>query len=451
MICMEINDNNIKIIVYKNNFKPYIHKIITLEQSIVENGYLIKKDKLIHIIESFINENNIKSKNVLLNIQSNSIITRNIILPKLEKNELKNSIQFQIKEIFPIDMSKYKFDYKINAIREQHYNILIVAVDINLIKQYTNLFESLNLKIIRIDTKFNSISKLFINKISEEEILALIDIDKSISDFIILTKNEILFTKTIPLGLNKIDMFIDEIYKFIDFYNSRNNVEITKIHIIGQCAYETNIIDYIKSNFNIKIEMIDVEKNTLSFLSLFGLTKKYNYKDFNLIENKQQSKYLFVLKYILITFAFFTIMTLPYVVVEFKQRILYNLNSKINTHQFNQLVTARNTLENTKDKLKSYNQIIGKIENNHFYNYLELISNYILDSNYINSININNIDNYIIINGSIKSIDLLFEFIENLKLIKIFQNINFSFSSDENDIVHYTIEISIKLGDNYEK
>jgi len=448
---MEINDDNIRVLVYKNNSKPYIHKIITLEQSIIENGYIIKKEELINIVSNFINENNIKSKNVLLNIQSNSIITRNIILPKLKKNELKNSIQFQIKEIFPIDMSKYKFDYKINAIKDQHYNILIVAVNINLIKQYTNLFESLNLKIIKIDTKFNSISKLFINKISEKETLALIDIDKSISDFIIITKNEILFTKTIPLGLNKIDMLIDEIHKFMDFYNSRNNIAITKIYIIGQCAYETNIIDYLKSNFNTKVETIDIEKNTLCFLSLFGLTKKYNYKDFNLIENKQQPKYLSVLKYILIVFTFFIIMTLPYVVIEFKQRILYNLNSKIKTQEFNQLVATRNTLENTKYKLQNYNQIISKIEIDHFYNYLEPISNYILDSNYINFININNTNNYIIINGNIKNIDLLFEFIENLKLIKIFKNVNFSFSSDENNRIHYAIEINIKFGENYEK
>lgn len=456
MICIEINDSSIKIIVYKKNFKPYIYRIIELKQSIVNNGYIVEKNELTQILKDFITENNIKSKRVSLIIQSNSIITRNILLPKLKPNELKSSIMFQIKEVFPVDISKYEFDYKINGMNEQNYEILIAAVSISLIEEYINLFKNLNLEIVNIDTKFNSTSKLFINKIFEKETLALIDIDKCISDFTILTQNKILFTKTILLGLNEIDMLINEVNKFIDFYNSRGNIPISKIHIVNQGAYEKDIIKSIQSALNINVEPLNIKQtqieNILCFLSLIGLTQKYNYKDFNLITNKSKTKHLFVFKCIFIIFILFTITISPHIAISFKQKILYDLTSKINEPLFNQLTKTKEILESTTYKLQNYKYIISKLNSNYFYNHLELISNHISKSNYIKSININNTDNHITINGNIETMDLLFEFIENLKFIKIFKSINFSFNSDESNKIYYIIEIdtNIEVGDNYD-
>lgn len=367
-----------------------------------------------------------------------------------------------------MDISKYKFDYKINSIskinNQENYEITIIAVDIDLIEEYINLFSSLNLNIINIDTNFNSLSSMFINKNSESQTIGLIDVDKRISDFVILSKDKILFAKTILYGSDKIDMLTNEINKFIDFYNSKNNIPISNIYIIGEKTYNEDTFKYMISKFNINIiSNIDIKEisiNNILFISLMGLIKKTNFKKFNLITdsyiknlNKQKIRLKLMFKFISIPFIFFIIILFPYKIISFKQKSLINLNAKIYNPIFNQLLTTNSVLQKTKETIYNYNHILSTINVNYFSNSFETIMNCSPNFNYINSIDIDNINNRITIEGNIKTLDLLLEFIKNLKFIESYTNINFSFDSiDENSKISYTIELDTisKLVKNYD-
>lgn len=460
LIGVEINDSNLKIILYKKfnkKINPYLYDIIDLEQNIIKNGYILQEHKLKSIIKDFINKVGIKSNKIVLNIQSTAIITRNIIAPKLKQKQLKSFIKFQIQDIFPIDISKYKFDYKINSIskinNQENYEITIIAVDIELIEEYINLFSSLNLNIINIDTNFNSLSSMFINKDFKSQTIGLIDIDKRISDFVILSQNKILFAKTILHGSDKIDMLTNEVNKFIDFYNSKNNIPISTIYIIGEKTYIEDIVKYMFSKFNINvisnIDTKEISTNNILFISLIGLIKKTNFKKFNLTTdlyiknlNRQKVRLKFMLKFILITFIFSIIILLPYKTISFQQKFLANLNTKIYNPTFNQLLTTASILQQTKETICSYNSILNNINISYFPNSFETIISCTSNFNYINSIDIDNINNSITIEGNIKTLDLLLEFIKNLKSIESYKNINFSFDSiDEDNKISYTIKL----------
>lgn len=458
LIGIEINDSNLKIILYKKynkKIKPYLYNIIDLEQDIIKNGYVLQEQKLRQIIKDFINKVNINSNKIVLNIQSTAIITRNITTPKLRQKQLNSFIKFQIEDIFPVDTSKYKFDYKINSSvnNQKNYEITIMAVDTELIKEYIKLFSSLNLNIINIDTNFNSLSSMFINKNSENQAIGLIDIDKRISDFVILTQNKILFAKTILYGSDKIEMLTNEVNKFIDFYNSKNTTPISNIYIIGEKSCNEDTAKYMFSKFNINIisniDIKEISSNNILFISLIGLIKKTNFKKFNLLTDlyiknlkKRKTRLKFILKFILIAFTFSIIILLPYKIISFKQKVLINLNNKIHNPTFNQLLTTDSNLQQTKETIYNYNSILNNISINHLPNSFKIIMNCKPKFNYINYIYIDNIDNYITIEGNIKDLDLLLEFIKNLKSIEAYNNINFSFDSiDEGNKLSYTIEI----------
>lgn len=460
LIGVEINDSNLKIILYKKfnkKINPYLYDIIDLEQNIIKNGYILQEHKLKSIIKDFINKVGIKSNKIVLNIQSTAIITRNIIAPKLKQKQLKSFIKFQIQDIFPIDISKYKFDYKINSIskinNQENYEITIIAVDIELIEEYINLFSSLNLNIINIDTNFNSLSSMFINKDFKSQTIGLIDIDKRISDFVILSQNKILFAKTILHGSDKIDMLTNEVNKFIDFYNSKNNIPISTIYIIGEKTYIEDIAKYIFSKFNINvisnIDTKEISTNNILFISLIGLIKKTNFKKFNLATNlyiknlnRQKVRLNFMLKFILIPFIFSIIILIPYKTISFQQKFLANLNTKIYNPTFSQLLTTASILKQTQETIYSYNSILNNINISYFPNSFETIINCTPNFNYINSIDIDNINNSITIEGNIKTLDLLLEFIKNLKSIESYKNVNFSFdSTDEDNKISYTIKL----------
>lgn len=318
IIGIEIGTKNIKIIYgynFRRTFRVKMCAVIELPDGAISDGNIINGDMIIDKISKFLLENKIKSKKVMLNIQSTSIITREIVVPKVGKKELEGLIELQKQDHFPIDISDYQVNYKINrTIKDKEgkesYEIMLVAVSKPFADKYIQLFDAMKLDVTIMDITANSLAKFFktesfYGKEEEKKSIAVIDIGDKTTNVIITAGGNILFSRAVLYGLSELNAILDnefpdrnekdievfkkkytalyvgdnireddvygsnisntikpiiennlisEINRFIGFYNSKfRKIPITQIYIVGGGAYIKNIDKYMKSVFKTEV------------------------------------------------------------------------------------------------------------------------------------------------------------------------------------------------------
>ncbi len=471
LIGVEIGHKNLKIIYgikKKDIFNIEICNLIELEE-VINDGFILDTEILKEKILTFIKTNKIKTKNIVINIQSSTILIRNITIPKLKKVSLNKIIELQKQEYFPIDISNYQINYKLNENLNidtiDNYELTVIAIPNNLLEQYIKLFESLNLNIINININSNSLVELFkIEAFCNDNAIAIIDIGAKTTTLSITSNGKLFFYKM--LSFNTIDNLINEINTYISFYKSKFEVPLTKIYLVGGNAYLENIKNY----FDIDVIFIDSislliqnkliihTDNILYFASLLGLVTN-NIKKFNLLPKKYISirnnkklkiyyKYLFIILSIIL---FLSTIVLNIVNIQ-KRELLLNINLNLENIKYNEIKDINNILNETNKEFEMYNKISDSIKDDSIIesNIIQTILNYIPNSVYVNNININNTNKHIVINGTTSNNkNLIMLFLEKIQQTKSFKNLTFNFNySKEQVTIPYTIEFDVERIEN---
>lgn len=477
LIGIEIGHKNIKIIYgikRKKLFEINLYQVIPLEDKTIEDGNLLDSKILTEIISKFIRSNEIKTKNVVLNIQSTLIITRRVVIPKIKNDELEKLIAFQKQEYFPINISDYRIDYKINIQNQDNYEIMLIAVPNSFINTYIDLFKSLNLNILNIDINSNSLVELFKSKeirlkskeirLKSKQVIAVVDIGYKTTDLTIIDGERILFSRIILYGITQLNNILNELSKYLSFYYSKfKDILITKLYLIGGGSYSKDIDKDIKSVFNSEVVVgtdLDIitqlhNKDILYFINLIGLLNK-NYKDkFNLLpdwyldelKNKTFKKSVISKSVVAISLLaiFFTFTN---IIIIQKEKFLTNINLKLNDDKFSEVNLINDKLVLTQNELDKQKNILYSIEKNSIStnNLLNTIIDCSPNKVYLNTISIDNDSKHIGLSGIAdkNAFNQILEFSSNLDDIKLFENIDFNIPfKDKSEILSFTIEFDI--------
>ena len=171
VISFDIGSYFIKAVVgtyYKDNLTiENYYKIKTPIDSVVDGE--IKKEKILaNKLKSFLKENNIKVKYGTCTTNSSLIINREVIIPKVEEDELETVVRYEIQQYLPINLDDYIIQVKIiNEIFSDEgikLNIRAIAYPNKLVIKYYNLLKEIDLKPHVLDVNYNSVNK-FINYI----------------------------------------------------------------------------------------------------------------------------------------------------------------------------------------------------------------------------------------------------------------------------------------------
>jgi len=284
-LVLDMGSYNIKGVIgkYENN------KIIVKDTFIIPiladtyidgkiNDLLEVKERLKEGLE----KNNIKTKHTICTIESSFVISREIILPAIDKMDLGNMINYEIGQYMPIELEKYVLQYQIleKIIEEdiQKYRILVAALPKEIALSHFELLEFLDLSPLALDLHSNSICKLLssgftINNMKNfhEETIAVIDIGHNHINVVIVENGIYRFSRMIDLGARNIDMVIanylsidsediaDYKYAMQDILLDRDEVAVSddmEEHEI-QSPMNDIIIDVLKSNIENWIEEIN--------------------------------------------------------------------------------------------------------------------------------------------------------------------------------------------------
>lgn len=300
ILSFEINEDFIKAVVGKYHKNKLIIKKYIKEKTpdnSINDGQIVNKEVIIDKLREIIKDNKVRTKYISFTTNSTLIINREMIIPKVQKDEIDTVVSFEISKYLPINLNDYILqtvtieDLIVDGIEKT--KVHTVCYPQKIARDYYDIAKDLNLKPYTLDIKFNSLKKLInysqdINS-DEYEIYKsniFIDIGLNHTDIAIYKDTNLDFTRIIKIGYNNIktdktntandydmDFFMGEIERIFQFYKNKNRGNnIDKVYLLGEGSRINDLDIYMSDKFSVPVESI----NEIGFVES---TSKSNYNE----------------------------------------------------------------------------------------------------------------------------------------------------------------------------
>lgn len=322
MVSIDFGSKNIKIVQGKQQGSTVsIEKavVIPTPPNSIKDGKIMNEGPLAAAIGDALIMNKIKAKRAVATIKNTAIITRELVLPSVRKEQLDSMIKIEIARYLPITLNEYITEYRLmeefTEDRVKKVKLLVVALPTLIAEGYYHLLKKLKLKPVALDVHVNAVSKLFdegvrINEenYNSEQTVAFIDLGHTYIHLNIMSGNTILFNRLIAIGASDIDInlinsfnlspeeaekikmeqgnlhisaditpdeamvndviklgvdnWIKELQKLFQYHTSRDTGNrIDKIYIFGAGAKLNGLSEYMRFHFNIPTDKISELSN----------------------------------------------------------------------------------------------------------------------------------------------------------------------------------------------
>ncbi|RDY20663.1 pilus assembly protein PilM [Criibacterium bergeronii] len=289
----------------KNNFRIDKIGFVELEPEVYNGGEIKDEQKLVETLNKLLRENNFKTKDCIVSIESTGLITREMEIPVMEDEYIPDVIKYEISEYLPIDVDKYILQYNklysVSLDNQEKLKVVVYALPSDFADQIYKMFNQIGLKPVALDIQNDNAENL-INKVNINDknltdgIIAFIDLgntsinlsivkngkfefnrlirndlsifetvkdsiddsDENIHALISKYKSFNLFsddvqdTKLQETILSLADRWVQDIQKLFQYYTSRNtDNRINSIYLYGGGSEIKNIDYYIGTRLNI--------------------------------------------------------------------------------------------------------------------------------------------------------------------------------------------------------
>jgi len=437
---IEISKNWLKIV----SLIGFKSSLINLK---VENISSLADHQISFLIAKILKEWKHKTKSTIVSVPRNLVTLRNLHLPSQDREEIKQMVVLHIGRIVPYPREEIIYGWRLCGEDEMGYSRIILGIiHRDIINRQMNILEKANLYVEEFMLSSYGVWRWVLNKnpsIDLNQLYMILDIDSDFADFIIFSKEEILFSRNITLKTE--DLFKDEntIKKLIGemrqslviFQNEEVNKKPIKIFLTGAGPNIPNLDSSIMSELEIEVECIapsfkaQKEKKeillNLSLSSLMDIT--YEKKD---IENKrfsfvvpeleikrqlrQRTKELILLGSLII--YFFTVFCGIFLARIYNQRkYLKRLNQKISM--------IEPEIKNLEEKWRKVEFVKSYLEKRKFPFFIVYkLEEIIPDEAAISFINLDKEDK-VTVKGKALELSDVFKFVNILKNVKYFKDV----------------------------
>jgi len=272
VVSFDIGSSTIKIVqgvYYKGKLSIDNCIKIKTPTNAVEDGEIKASDAVSTMIGAAIRQYNIRAKDAICTTNPNSIINREILVPKVEDYELETVVRYEIQQYLPINLNDCILQTTVLGEVEDEFegktklNVRVIAYPKSVALEYYKLLNNLGLNPYALDVNFNALNK-FVNHTHmnkfENEVkgsTVLIDLGANFIDVNIYKDDKLDFTRRIKAGGNDIDNSLIENGEFQP--EAVMNVKVNNIDLSeddSSTKFETKLVVDVVDEWIEKIEMI---------------------------------------------------------------------------------------------------------------------------------------------------------------------------------------------------
>jgi type IV pilus assembly protein PilM len=305
LIGLDIGSSSVKAVELKRKGAGYELVNLGMEalgQDTVVDGAIMDALSVSSAIEKIFTENKIKTKNVATSVSGHSVIVKRITVTAATDEELYAQIPYEAQQHIPFDMADVNLSYQPlgPAVTGPGTDVMLVAVKREKILNHTNVLSQAGRAPTVVDYDGFAVFNAFeVNyDVPPEQLVALLNIGASIMNIVIGRGGTPLFTRDVSVGGNQytdtlqkeLDLSFEdaeklkqgvelpnvqqdaktphlrsvseilmlEIQKTFDFFRQTTSTEnIQRIYAAGGTAKIEGLVDQLKEEFNIPVEIIN--------------------------------------------------------------------------------------------------------------------------------------------------------------------------------------------------
>lgn len=291
----------------------------------IENDRIIDINIFANVLEQTIKEEKIKTKEFVVSIASKEIIIREMNAPTMKDKDLKNFVQINSKDIFPVKLHNYVLAYHIIE-KGATNRVMIAAIPKDIVESYIQLGDRLGLGLKGINYSGYELYNFLDFEIGTNMSTYLaFDVGAKNTNIVIISNGALKFNKILPKGSEEISKFISEelnctltkaeqlkrqyntmvnasednleeglvvkytqrcvdgviqdIQRIIEFFNSNNpRTKVNKIYVLGVMGKINGIEGYISNKLNVEVTALKLfNKVTFNKNSMKLKTKQQNF------------------------------------------------------------------------------------------------------------------------------------------------------------------------------
>ena len=158
-------------------------------------------DEVAEAIKKLLADLKCKSKQVVVCLPEDQIISRLVRLPPLKETEIKEVLKFEAETFVPYPLDQVSIDYEILERDDAgRLTLFVIAAKNDLIQNYVKLFKAVDLELIALESPAIAMKRLINLSTTAVDGVMIVDIGEKYSDLLGIKKGNIFFTRSIPFG-----------------------------------------------------------------------------------------------------------------------------------------------------------------------------------------------------------------------------------------------------------
>ena len=269
----------------------------SFDPAAIENGVIVQPEQVAAALQKLIEtrmQGSISTKRLALSMPSMMTFSRIVTLPKLSDEEIRESVSLEVEQYTPIAIDKLYVDYTVIQTTENGVEVLTVAAVKDAVDSYLEVARLLQLEPVLIETKVDSVRRLFARTEKGKSPTMLLDFDANMVD-ISIVERDLIATSSVsispslksqiaealttnlkfdetnanqqnPDNVSELTTFIKEIRRMIRFYEERYNQtrHIEHIVLIGEDAPIMDFATLLTDRLRLPVHSVDLWR-TLRF------------------------------------------------------------------------------------------------------------------------------------------------------------------------------------------
>lgn len=276
---------------------PKVYRSISIKtpQGAVTDGVLDVREELVSAIKEALVENKIKTKQIIFTMNSTKIASREVVIPFVKENKVKDLITANVSDYFPVDLEQYEVGHNIIGVVEgengaKQYKVLVLAVPLMIIEGYFQLADALKCSVVALDYSGNSIYQI-VRRHCDTGVQMVVKVDENSTMVTVLQNQEVVLQRTVPYGAEdaavammdmaeynrpdydeavrtlrerncmedetisqSLSYLVSGISRVVDYFSRNNNVPIEKAYLSGFGGSFQGLADVISRAMEIPME-----------------------------------------------------------------------------------------------------------------------------------------------------------------------------------------------------
>lgn len=275
-----------------------------------------KSEEFRTALHKLLDANKIKTRKTLFVVNSGKIASREVLIPMIKENRIKDFLNTNSADFFPVDLSRYQLVYRNEGVVQQDTvkkrKLYVFAVPGDLVQSYEELADFCSLELTALDYVGNSIFQM-IHKAVGNNICCSVKLDNNATMITIINQGMVVLQRTVFYGFEEVEKvvvdsglfpkeqypaamdilqqtdcldtnqaapedamnamraeavealrpMIGNIRRVLDYYQSRNNgAEVKECFLIGNGAYIKGLDRLMSQELNLPVHL--QEKDVLN-------------------------------------------------------------------------------------------------------------------------------------------------------------------------------------------